>query len=177
MYIDAIKVKIRDGQVRNRSVYIAIGVDNDGHKNILGMWAGDGESAKFWFAVLTELSNRGVRDVFFVVCDGLKGPPDSVNAVFPLATVQILHLIRNSFRFASRKYWEALSKDLKPIYQGDTQPLPRPRWTPLTEWGRQYPALIRLWRSAWSEFIRSRFGPPTVDRLILAVQYRQHYKL
>jgi putative transposase len=90
VFIDAIMVKIRDGQVRNRPVYAAIGVDLDGHKDILGMWAGDGdgESAKFWYSVLTELRNRGVRDVFFVVCDGLKGLPDSVNAVFPLATVQ-----------------------------------------------------------------------------------------
>jgi transposase-like protein len=107
VFIDAIMVKVRDGQVRNRPVYAAIGVDLDGHKDILGMWAGDGdgESAKFWLAVLTELKNRGVRDIFFVVCDGLKGLPDSVNAVFPLAIVQtcIIHLIRGSFRYASRK--------------------------------------------------------------------------
>ena len=83
-------MKVRDGQVRNKPVYAAIGVDLDGHKDILGMWAGDGdgESAKFWLAVLTELRNRGVKDIFFLVCDGLKGLPDSVNAVFPLATVQ-----------------------------------------------------------------------------------------
>jgi putative transposase len=93
VFIDAIMVKIRDGQVRNRPIYAAIGVDLEGRKDILGMWAGDsdGESAKFWMAVLTELRNRGVTDVFFVVCDGLKGLPDSVNAVFPLATVQTLH--------------------------------------------------------------------------------------
>jgi len=89
VFIDAIMVKIRDGQVGNRPVYAAIGVDLDGHKDILGMWAGDGggESAKFWMAVLTEL-RRGVADVFFVVCDGLKGLPDAMNAVCPLATVQ-----------------------------------------------------------------------------------------
>ena len=88
IFIDAITVKIRDGQVGNRPIYVAIGVDLDGHKDILGMWAGDGggESAKFWMAVLTELRNRGVHDVFFVVCDGLKGLPDSVNSVFPQAT-------------------------------------------------------------------------------------------
>ena len=101
-------------------MYAAIGVDLDGHKDILGMWAGDGdgESAKFWMAVLTELKNRGVSDVFFVVCDGLKGLPNSVNTIWPMATVQtcIIHLIRGSFRYASRKYWDELSKDLKPIY-------------------------------------------------------------
>ncbi|HEX8511183.1 MAG TPA: IS256 family transposase [Propionibacteriaceae bacterium] len=104
IFIDAIMVKIRDGQVRNRPVYAAIGVDLDGHKDVLGMWAGDGygESAKFWLAVLTELRNRGVKDVFFVVCDGLKGLPDSVNTAFPQALVQtcIIHLIRNVRREA-----------------------------------------------------------------------------
>ena len=133
VFIDAIIVKIRDGQVRNRPIYAAIGVDLDGHKDILGMWAGDGdgESAKFWLAVLTELRNRGVRDVFFVVCDGLKGLPDSVNAVFPLATVQtcIIHLIRGTFRFASRKYWDALPEiSSRSTRRSRRAPRPR-RWT------------------------------------------------
>ena len=90
VFLDAIMVKVRDGQVANRPVYAAIGVDLDGHKDILGMWFGDGggESAKFWMAVLTELRNRGVTDVFFLVCDGLKGLPDSVNAVWPATIVQ-----------------------------------------------------------------------------------------
>ncbi len=158
VFIDAIMVKVRDGQVRNRPVYAAIGVDLDGHKDILGMWAGDGdgESAKFWLAVLTELKNRGVHDVFFVVCDGLKGLPDSVSAVFPLATVQtcIIHLIRGTFRFVSRKYWDTIAKDLKPIYQADTPGAAAAALDALEEkWGRQYPAMIRLWRNAWAEFI------------------------
>lgn len=158
VFIDAIMVKIRDGQVRNRPVYAAIGVDLDGHKDILGMWAGDGdgESAKFWLAVLTELKNRGVKDVFFVVCDGLKGLPDSVNTVFPLATVQtcIIHLIRGSFRYASRKYWDELSRDLKPIYTADTVTAAAAALDVLEEkWAARYPAMIRLWRNAWEEFI------------------------
>jgi transposase-like protein len=158
VFIDAIMVKIRDGQVRNRPVYAAIGVDLDGHKDILGMWAGDGdgESAKFWLAVLTELKNRGVRDVFFVVCDGLKGLPDSVNAVFPLAIVQtcLIHLIRGSFRYASRRYWDELSKDLKPIYQAVNADAVAAAMDQLeNKWGARYPAMIRLWRNAWSEFI------------------------
>src|SRR3954467_9916600 len=158
VFIDAIVVKIRDGQVRNRPVYAAIGVDLDGHKDILGMWAGDGdgESAKFWMAVLTELKNRGVKDVFFVVCDGLKGLPDSVNAVFPLATVQtcIIHLIRGTFRYASRKYWDVLAKDLKPIYQAVNADAAAAALDALEQkWGARYPAMIRLWRNAWAEFI------------------------
>jgi transposase-like protein len=156
VFIDAIMV--RDGQVRNRPVYAAIGVDLDGHKDILGMWAGDGdgESAKFWMAVLTELRNRGVKDVFFVVCDGLKGLPDSVNAVFPLATVQtyIIHLIRGTFRHASRKYWDAIAKDLKPIYQAVNADAAAAALDALEQkWGTRYPAMIRLWRNAWAEFI------------------------
>jgi transposase-like protein len=158
VFIDAIMVKIRDGQVRNRPVYAAIGVDLDGHKDILGMWAGDGdgESAKFWLAVLTELKNRGVHDVFFVVCDGLKGLPDSVNAVFPQALVQtcIIHLIRGSFRYASRRYWEELAKDLKPIYQAVNADAAARALDDLEDkWGTRYPAMIRLWRNAWTEFI------------------------
>ncbi len=158
VFIDAIMVKVRDGQVGNRPVYAAIGVDLDGHKDILGMWAGDGdgESAKFWMAVLTELRNRGVHDVFFVVCDGLKGLPDSVNAVWPLATVQacIIHLIRGSFRYASRKYWDQLSKDLKPIYTAVNADAALAALDDLdATWGQRYPAIIRLWRNAWAEFI------------------------
>ncbi len=158
VFIDAIMVKVRDGQVRNRPIYAAIGVDLAGHKDILGMWAGDGdgESAKFWFAVLTDLKARGVKDVFFVVCDGLKGLPDSVNAVFPRAIVQtcIIHLIRGTFRYASRKYWDELSRDLKPIYQAPTAAAAETALAQLDEkWGARYPAIIRLWRTAWAEFI------------------------
>ena len=158
IFIDAIVVKIRDSQVRNRPVYAAIGVDLDGHKDVLGMWAGDGdgESAKFWLAVLTELRNRGVADVFFVVCDGLKGLPASVNAAFPQAIVQtcIIHLIRNTFRYASRKYWDKISYDLKPIYTAPTGAEARLRYEEFAEkWGRAYPAIKRLWDNAWEEFI------------------------
>jgi putative transposase len=158
IFIDAIVVKVRDGQVRNRPFYAAIGVDLDGHKDILGMWAGDGdgESAKYWLAVLTELRNRGVKDVFFVVCDGLKGLPDSVNAVFPEAIVQtcIIHLIRNTFRYASRKYWDQISRDLKPIYTAPTAAAARDRYEEFAEkWGKPYPAIKTLWDNAWSEFI------------------------
>ena len=105
VFIDAIMVKVRDGQVGNQPFYAAIGVDLHGHRDVLGLWAGHGggESAKFWMGVLTDLKNRGVADVFFIVCDGLKGLPDSVNAVFPAAIVQtcIVHLIRGTFRYVS----------------------------------------------------------------------------
>ncbi|STX03462.1 IS256 family transposase [Kocuria rosea] len=158
IFIDAIMVKVRDGQVRNRPVYAAIGVDLGGHKDILGMWAGDGdgESAKFWYAVLNDLKSRGVKDVFFVVCDGLKGLPDSVNAVFPAAIVQtcIIHLIRGTFRYASRKYWDELAKDLKPVYTAPTAAAAEAALEEVEDkWGARYPAISRLWRGAWTEFV------------------------
>ncbi len=118
-FIDAIYLKVRDGQVGNQPFYAAIGVDLGGRRDVLGLCAGQGggESAKFWTNVLTDLKNRGVKDVFFVVCDGLKGLPDSVNAVFPRAIVQafVIHLIRATLRYASRKYWDQLDGDLRLI--------------------------------------------------------------
>ena len=117
IFIDAIVVKVRDGQVANRPIYAAIGVSLDGEKDILGLWAGTGgEGAKFWMAVLTDIKNRGVADVFFLVCDGLKGLPEVVANVWPLTTVQtcILHLIRNTFHLASKRDWDALKRGIKP---------------------------------------------------------------
>lgn len=158
VFIDAIVVKVRDGQVGNQPYYAAIGVDLDGHRDILGIWpgAGGGESAKFWLAVLTDLKNRGVTDIFFVVCDGLKGLPDSVTAAFPMATVQtcIIHLIRNTFRYASRKYSDQISRDLKPIYTAPTiVAAEQARDEFLEKWGRAYPAIRTLWKNAWAEFV------------------------
>ena len=159
IFIDAIVVKVRDGQVANRPFYVAIGVDLNGRRDVLGLWAGthgSGESAKYWLAVLTELKNRGVRDVFFLVCDGLKGLPDSVATVFPDTTVQtcVIHLIRGTFKFASKKYWQQLAVDMKRIY---TAPNADAAWAAFEEfeekWAKPYPAIATLWRGAWSTFI------------------------
>jgi putative transposase len=119
LFIDAIVVKVRDGQVVNRPIYVVIGVTINGERDILGLWAGDGsEGAKFWLAVLTEIKNRGVDDVCIVVCDGLKGLPDSITTTWSFAQVQtcILHLIRNTFRYAGRQHWDELARDLRPVY-------------------------------------------------------------
>ncbi len=157
VFIDAIMVKVRDGQVANRPIYAAIGVSLAGDKDILGLWAGTGgEGAKFWMSVLTDLRNRGIKDVFFLVCDGLKGLPEVVSNVWPLTTVQtcIIHLIRNTFRLASKKDWDALRRDVKPIYTAVNADTARAALDDVEDkWGKRYPAVIRLWRNAWAEFI------------------------
>ena len=157
IFIDAVVVKVRDGQVANRPFYADIGVTLDGDRDILGLWAGSGgEGAKFWMSVLTDLRNRGVKDAFFVVCDGLRGLPEVVSNVWPQAIVQtcIIHLIRNTFRLTSRKYWDEIKRDLRPIYTAVNAAAARTAFDELAEkWGARYPAVIRLWRNAWEEFI------------------------
>ncbi len=157
VFIDAIVVKVRDGQVANRPVYAAIGVTLAGEKDILGLWAGTGgEGAKFWMSVLTDLRNRGIKDVFFVVCDGLKGLPEVAGNAWPQAIVQtcIVHLIRNTFHLASKRDWDALRRDVKPIYTAVNAEAARAALDQLAEtWGQRYGAIIRLWENAWQEFI------------------------
>jgi putative transposase len=157
IFVDAIMVKVRDGQVANRPIYAAIGVNLDGERDILGLWAGQGgEGAKFWMSVLTDLRNRGVRDTFFVVCDGLKGLPEVVGNVWPQTIVQtcIIHLIRNTFRLSSRRDWDAMKRDVKPIYTAVNATAARDAFEQLAEhWGERYPAVVRLWDNAWDEFI------------------------
>ncbi|MET9774541.1 IS256 family transposase [Streptomyces sp. NPDC006367] len=124
VFIDAIHVKVRDGQVANRPVYVALAVTAEGRRDILGLWIGDGgEGAKFWQQVLTEIKNRGTRDVLMLVCDGLTGLPDAVNNVWPETIVQtcVVHLLRNSFSYAGRQDWAKLAADLKPVYTAPTE--------------------------------------------------------
>ena len=154
MFIDAVHVKVRDGQVTNRPMYVAIGVTVNGERDILGIWAGEG--AKFWLGVLTEIKNRGVEDVCIVVCDGLKGLPESITTTWELAVVQtcIIHLIRNTFRFASRKYWDQIARDLRPVYTAPTEAAAKARFEEFAEkWCTMYPAIRKLWENAWTEFI------------------------
>lgn len=157
IFIDAMVVKVRDGQVVNKPVYVVIGVSVNGERDILGLWAGDGgEGAKFWLSVFTEIKNRGVDDVCIAVCDGLKGLPEAITTTWELATVQacVIHLIRNTFRFASRKYWDEMSRDLRPVYTAPSEAAARERFTEFNaKWGKQYPAISKLWENAWSELI------------------------
>ncbi|WP_371419112.1 IS256 family transposase [Pseudarthrobacter sp. NamE5] len=156
VFIDAIHVKVRDGQVRNKPFYVVLGVTVNGERDILGIWAGDGgEGAKYWLGVLTEIKNRGVEDVCIAVCDGLKGLPEAITTVWEQATVQtcVIHLIRNTFRYAPRQHWDELSRDLKPVYTAPTEAAARERFADFeAKWATKYPAIGRLWRSAWAEF-------------------------
>jgi putative transposase len=171
IFIDALMVKIRDGVVANRAVYLAIGIDCDGAKQVLGLWVGPttGESSKFWMSVLSEVRSRGVADVCIVCCDGLTGLPDAISVVWPAAIVQlcVVHLIRASLRYVSKKYWVPLSRDLKPIYTAaDEQAAAAALEDFAAGWGERYPAIVKVWRSHWSEFTPFLAFPPEVRRVI-----------
>jgi putative transposase len=170
VFVDAIHVKVRDGQVSNRPIYVALAVTCEGHRDILGLWAGDGgEGAKYWLHVLTELKNRGVADVLMVVCDGLGGLPDAIGAVWPRAITQtcIVHLLRNSFRYAGRQHWAAIAKALKPVYTAATEAAAKERFGEFAEaWGERYPAIVRLWDNAWAEFVPFLAFDPEIRRVI-----------
>ncbi|MEZ5220374.1 MAG: IS256 family transposase [Ilumatobacteraceae bacterium] len=170
LFIDAIHVKVRDGQVANRAFYCAIGVTVDGRRDILGIWPSPGgEGAKFWLGVLTELRNRGVADVCIVVCDGLKGLPDAITTTWPQAIVQtcVLHLIRNTFRFAARQHWDALARDLRPVYTAVNETEARTRLDDVYDrWAERYPAIRVLWDNAWTEFVPFLDYPAEIRRVI-----------
>jgi transposase-like protein len=170
IFIDAIQVKLRDGQVANRPIYVALAVTVDGERDILGLWAGDGgEGAKYWLHVLTELKNRGVGDVCITVCDGLKGLPDAISTVWPQAVTQtcIVHLLRNSFRYASRRDWAQIAKDLRPIYTAATETAALERLAEFAErWEARYPAIIRLWEHTWAEFVPFLSFDPEIRTII-----------
>lgn len=170
VFIDAIVVKIRDGQVANRPVYTARGVTADGHRDILGLWVGSGgEGAKYWLQVLTEIRNRGTEDVCIVVCDGLKGLPDAIEATWPLAIVQtcVLHLVRNTFRLASRADWDQMARDLRLVYTAPTEQAAKERLNEFNAvWESKYPAIKGLWDSAWSEFVPFLDYSPEIRRVI-----------
>jgi putative transposase len=157
IFLDAVHVKIRDGKVANRPIYVALAVTAEGTRDILGLWAGDGgEGAKFWLSVLTELKNRGVADALMVVCDGLKGLPDAIGQTWPLAVVQtcVIHLLRNSFRYAGRQHYYAIAQALRPVYTAPTEAAAKARFAEFVEaWGERYPAIVRLWDNAWAEFV------------------------
>jgi putative transposase len=156
--IDAIVIKIRGSQVANRPVYVAIGVTMTGERDVLGMWIGPsgGEGAKQWATMLTELRNRGMHDALVVCCDGLKGLPDSIRATWPQATVQtcVVHMVRNSLTYASKKHWQPITKAMREIYTASTVDVAIERFEQFsTDWRQKYPAMIQSWERSWGEFV------------------------
>jgi putative transposase len=170
IYLDAIILKIREqGVVQNRHVYLALGISLEGKKEVLGMWLEANEGAKFWLKVITELKNRGIEDTFIVCCDGLKGFPQAIEAVFPRTIVQtcIVHLIRSSTRFVAYVNRKKLCKDLRRVYSADTEDAALAALAAFEkEWGDRYPMVAGAWRSNW-ERVRPFFAfPHEVRRLI-----------
>ena len=171
MLIDAIVVKVRDDQVANRPVYVAIGVNLDGERDVLGLWLGPsgGEGAKQWMSMLTELRMRGVADALIVCCDGLKGLPDAIRVTWPHATVQtcVVHLVRNSLRYASKKYWAQIAKSLRGIYTAPTVEAAEARFAEFAdEWRPLYPAMIQSWENAREEFVPFLQFPVELRRIV-----------
>ena len=171
VYLDALMVKVRDNQqVRNKAAHIAVGVDVDGIKHVLGIWVQTAEGAKFWAGVLAELRNRGVHDVLIACCDGLTGFPEAIEATWPNTVVQtcVVHLIRASMRFISYNDRKAAAAALRPIYTAATVDAAA-RELDIFEgstWGKKYPATVRVWRDAWERFIPFLEFPPEVRKII-----------
>ena len=157
VFMDAIRVKIRDeGQIRNKAIYIAIGLNMEGLKEVLGLWVEQTEGAKFWLSVVTELKNRGVNDILIAAVDGLKGFPEAIGAVFPQTEVQlcIVHMIRNSTRLVASKDRAELVENLKPIYKAPTEPAAREALEAFgKKWNQKYPLIYRSWNSNWDNLM------------------------
>jgi putative transposase len=171
VFFDCLRIKIRDeGAVKNKAVYLAIGMRCSGHKEVLGVWIEQTEGAKFWLRVMTEIRNRGTHDVLIAVVDGLKGFPEAINAVFPEALVQtcIVHLICYSMQFASWKERKAIAAALQPIYGAEsaTAAVARLAEFDASPWGEKYPAIAQSWRRNWEQVIPFFAFPAAVRRII-----------
>lgn len=170
VFFDALRVKIRDqGVVRNKAVYLALGVRTDGIKEVLGLWIEQNEGAKFWLLVMNELKNRGVEDILIAVVDGLKGFPEAINAAFPKTTVQtcIVHLLRHSLSFVGYKERKQVANALKAIYQAPTAKAAEEGLSEFEEnWDVRYPAISRSWRRNWEQVIPFFDFPPDIRRVI-----------
>ncbi|MBE7515507.1 MAG: IS256 family transposase [Chloracidobacterium sp.] len=170
LYLDALQFKVRDqGHVRNKAVYLAIGVNMDGLKEVLGMWIAQSEGAKFWLSVVTELKNRGVNDIIIACVDGLKGFPEAIETVFPKAEVQlcIVHMVRHSLNYVGWKERKEVARDLKTIYSSATDAEAEQRLDEFADkWDARFPTISRSWRSNWTRIIPFFAYPPEIRRVI-----------
>jgi putative transposase len=170
VYLDAVHLKLRsEGHVQSQAVYLALGVNLEGHKELLGLWVGEAEGAKFWLNVLTELNNRGVQDILVACVDGLKGFPEAIETVFPKTEVQlcIVHLVRNSLRYVSWKERRHAAQDLRMIYaaptaEGGEQALE----SFAAKWDARYPSISKSWRSRWDNVTPFFSYPPEIRKAI-----------
>jgi putative transposase len=170
MYLDAIQFKVRDnGHVKNKAIYLAIGVTIEGYKEVLGLWIAQTEGAKFWLQVVTELKNRGVTDIFIACVDGLKGFPEAIESVFPQTEVQlcIVHLVRHSLNFVGWKQRKEVAADLKLIYRAATEAEADQRLTEFSlKWDAKFPMIAKSWRSNWTRVIPLFAHPPEIRKII-----------
>jgi len=170
VYLDCLVVKVRqDGRVINKSIYLALGINMDGEKELLGLWIAETEGAKFWLSVLTELQNRGVKDIFIACVDGLTGFPDAISSAFPKTKVQlcIVHMVRNSLRYVTWKDRKAVAGDLKKIYQCATADQAEQQLNDFAErWDGQYPTISRSWRRHWDNLITLFDYPDDIRKII-----------
>ncbi len=170
VYLDCIVVKVRqDKRVINKSVYIALGLNIEGQKELLGLWLAETEGAKFWLSILTELNNRGVKDIFIACVDGLSGFPEAINTAFPQTKIQlcIVHMVRNSLRFVSWKDRKAVAADLKKIYQSVTVDEAEGELESFAkQWDGKYPAIAKSWRKHWPNLITLFDYPDEIRRVI-----------
>lgn len=170
VFFDALRVKIRDeGTVKNKAVYVVLGMNRSGEKDVLGLWIEQTEGAKFWLKVMNDLRNRGVSDILIAVVDGLKGFPEAINSVFPKTTVQtcIVHLIRNSLSFVSWKDRKAIMPSIKAIYHAQNAEAALQRLEDFeAEWGKRYPAIGQAWRRAWEQVIPFFAFAPEIRKMI-----------
>ena len=170
VYLDAIHVKLRTGgHVQSQAVYLALAINLQGYKELLGLWVGEAEGAKFWLSVLTELKNRGVQDILIAAVDGLKGFPDAIEAVFPKTQVQLclVHLIRSSLRYVSWKERRAVARDLKAIYRAPTLEAAEEELEAFgAQWDSRFPQISRIWRAHWANLTPFFDYPPEIRKVI-----------
>lgn len=170
VYLDAIHLKIRtDGRVQNRAVYLALAIDMEGQKQLLGLWIGEAEGAKFWLGVLTELQGRGVQDILIASVDGLTGFPEAIEAVFPQTQIQlcIVHMVRNSMRYVPWKDRRVVLKDLKLVYRAATLEEAELALDAFEEaWGSKYPMVVKVWRSRWDNVTPFFSYPEPIRKVI-----------
>lgn len=170
VYLDCIVVKIRqDKRVINKSIYIALGINLDGHKELLGLWLSENEGAKFWLQVLTELKTRGIEHILIACVDGLTGFPDAINTVYPAAKIQlcIVHMVRNSLKYVSWKDYKALTQDLKQIYCSTTEESALAELDKFAStWDAKYPQISKSWRNHWPNLITFFGYPPEIRKVI-----------